>query len=180
MLLVVLCSFSASVVKQNLKFFSPSTYRNWWIATPDYVTAFSANNYYYSKLGKTLTKVLPGVAGCLKRSASCLRAAIVVNFCQEIFLAQCKFLTRKTKTSRTDCFKVCPPAISYPVEEILSSAWKQRVASSTLAFDFALLAQRSLLPNQFSRFLKIKSRDSASKNKHHPDLIMLLLILAGV
>jgi hypothetical protein len=71
MLLVVLCSFSASVVKQNLKFFSPSTYRKWWIATPAYVTAFSASNYYYSNEGKALTKVMPLLADCLKRSASC-------------------------------------------------------------------------------------------------------------
>lgn len=114
MLLVVLCSFSASVVKQNLKFFSLSTYRKWWIATPDYVTAFSANNYYCSKLGKALIKAMPLLADCLKRSADCLRAAIVVNFCQEIFLAQCKFLTRKTKTSRTDCFKSWSSATTHP------------------------------------------------------------------
>lgn len=146
MLLLVLCRVSVSVVKQNLKFFSPSTYKKWWIATPDYVTAFLASNYYCSKLGKTLTKVMPLLAACLRKSASCLRAVIVVNFCQEIFLAQCKFLTCKIKTSRTDYFKVCPPAISYPIEEIFSFTLGQPLASSTLATKGALLAQRTLLP----------------------------------
>ena len=146
MLLVVLCSFSASVVKQNLKFVSLSTYRKWWIATPDYVTEFLASNYYYSNEGKALIKAMPFLAACLRKSASCLRAAIVVNFCQEIFLAQCKFLTSRTTTSRTDCFKSWTPAINYPFEEILSSAWKQWLVNSALARDLALQAQKSLLP----------------------------------
>ncbi len=114
MLLVVLCSFSALVVKQNLKFFSRSTYRKWWIATPDYVTAFLASNYYYSNFGKALIKAMPFLADCLKRSASCLRAVMVVNFCQEIFLAQCEFLTSKTKTSTTDCYKNWSSATTHP------------------------------------------------------------------
>ncbi len=146
MLLVVLCSFSASVVKQNLKFVSPSTYRKWWIATPAYVTTFLASNYYYSNEGKALIKAMPFLADYLKRSASCLRAAIVVNFCQEIFLAQCELKTRKTKTSTTDCFKNWTPATTYPFEEILSFTLKQPLLSSTLATKGALLAQRSLLP----------------------------------
>ncbi len=114
MLLVVLCSFSASVVKQNLKFFSPSTYRKCSIPVPEYVAAFLASNYYYSNFGKALIKAMPFLADCLKRSASCLQAAIVVNFCQEIFLAQCEFLTSKTKTSTTDCFKNWTPATTHP------------------------------------------------------------------
>ncbi len=137
MLLVVLCSFSLSVVKQNLKFLSPSTYRKWWIATPDYVTAFSANNYYCSKFGKRLNKAL----------ASCLGAAIVVNFCQEIFLAQCNFLTSKIKVLRIGYFTVCPPLTTHLVKRLLSSVLEQRVASSTIARNFALLRQRSPLPN---------------------------------
>ena len=125
MLLVVLCSFSASVVKQNLKFFSPSTYRKCSIPVPEYVAAFLASNYYYSNEGKALTKAMLLLAACLKRSVSCLRAAIVVNFCQEIFLAQCEFLTSKTKTSRQTALKTgLQQLLTQPLEP-LRSTWKQ-------------------------------------------------------
>ena len=137
MLLVVLCSFSASVVKQNLKFLSPSTYRKWWITTPEYVAAFSASNYYCSNGDKTLTKVI----------TSCLEAAIVVNFCQEIFLAQCEFVTSKIKASRMDCFKVYALVTTHLAKRLLSSVLKQRVVSSTITYALALRTQRSLLPN---------------------------------
>ena len=146
MLLSVLCSFSVSVVKQKLNFFSPSTYRKCSIPVPEYVAAFLASNYYYLNFGKALTKAMPFLAACLKRSASCFRAAIVVNFCQEIFLARCEFLTRKTKTSRTDCCKSWTPATTYPAEEILSFTLEQPLGSSTLATKGALLAQRIFLP----------------------------------
>lgn len=137
MLLVVLCSFSLSVVKQNLKFFSPSKYRKWWIAAPDCVTAFSANNYYCSKFGKTLTKVI----------ASCFSRKIVVNFCPEIFLAQCEFVTSKTKASRMDCFRVYPPVTTNLAKRLDSSVWEQRVAFSTIAGNFLLRTLISLSPN---------------------------------
>ncbi|MBW4637038.1 MAG: hypothetical protein KME05_02185 [Gloeocapsa sp. UFS-A4-WI-NPMV-4B04] len=113
---------------------------------PEYVAAFLASNYYYSNEGKALTKAIPLLAACLKRSVSCLQAAIVVNFCQEIFLAQCELKTRKTKSSRTDCCKSWSSATTYPFEEILGSAWKQWLVNSALARDLALQAQKSLLP----------------------------------
>jgi len=136
MLLVVLCSFSPSVVKQNLKFFSPSTYRKSWIATPVYVVAFSANKSCRSDFGKTLTKVI----------ASCFSRAIVVNFCQEIFLAQWNFLTTKTKASRIGYFTVCPQPTPSLVKGLLRSTLEEQLASSTIAGNFALLTQRNL-PN---------------------------------
>lgn len=145
MLLLVLCRVSVSVVKQKLNFFSPSTYRKSWITVPEYVLACLRSDYYCSNLGKALTKAMLLLAACLKRSASCLRAAIVVNFCQEIFLAQCEFLTSSTKTSRV-CCKSWTPAISYPVEEIFSLTLGQPLASSTLATKVALLTQRIFLP----------------------------------
>lgn len=137
LLLTVLCRVSVPVVKQNLKFLSPSTYRKWWIATPEYVTAFSANNYYCSKFGKTLTTVI----------ASCFSRKIVVNFCPEIFLAQCEFLASKTKASRMDCSKVYPPVTTSLVKELLRSTLEQRLTSSTIVGNFALLRQRSPLSN---------------------------------
>ena len=117
-LLSVLCSFSVSVV--NLKLNNLNPFQKWWVSAYRYVAVFLASNYYCSKSGKALTKAMPFLADCLKRSASCLRAAIVVNFCQEIFLAQCEFLTRKTKTSRTDCCKSWSSATTHPVEEPLT------------------------------------------------------------
>ena len=144
MLLSVLCSFSVSVV--NLKLNNLNPFQKWWVSAYRYVAVFLASNYYCSNSGKALTKAMLLLAACLKRSVSCLRAAIVVNFCQEIFLAQCELKTRKTKTSRTDCCKSWTPAISYPVEEILSFTLEPPLASSTLATKGALLAQRNLLP----------------------------------
>ena len=138
MLLSVLCSFSVSVVNLKLNNFNP--FQKWWVSAYRYVAVFLASNYYCSNSGKALTKAMLLLAACLKRSASCLRAAIVVNFCQEIFLAQCKFLTSRTTTSRTDCFKSWTPATTYSVEEMLSFTWKEWLAISTLALDFALLA----------------------------------------
>lgn len=132
MLLVVLCRVSVSVVKQKLNFFSPSTYRKCSIPVPECVSACLRSNYY-SNLGKRLTKAMPKKAACFRKSAACLRAAIVVNFCQEIFLAQCEFLTSRTTTSTTDCFKNWTPATIYPALEPLSSTWKQWLASITLA-----------------------------------------------
>ena len=144
MLLSVLCSFSVSVV--NLKLNNLNPFQKWWVTASRYVAVFLASNYYCSKSGKALTKAMPFLADCLKRSASCLRAAIVVNFCQEIFLAQCEFLTSKTKTSTTDCFKNWSSATTHPVKKIFSSAWKQCLVNSALARDLALQAQRNLLP----------------------------------
>ncbi len=137
MLLVVLCSFSPSVVKQNLKVLSPSAYRKGWIATPEYVAAFPANNYYGSNFGKTLTRVI----------VSCLEAAIVVNFCQEIFSSSYDFVTSRVKVSRMDCFKVCSSVTTQLIKGLASSILEQWLASSTIAGNFVLLAQRSLLPN---------------------------------
>ena len=137
MLLVVLCSFSPSVVKQNLKFLFLSTYRKWWIATPEYVTAFLRSNYYDgSKFGRTLTKVI----------ASCFSRKIVVNFCQEIFLTQSNFVTSKTKALRIDCFKVCLAITTSLIKGLPSSTLEQGLASSTIAGNFGLLAQRNFLP----------------------------------
>jgi hypothetical protein len=75
-----------------------------------------------------------------------LRAAIVVNFCQEIFLAQCELKIRKTKTSRTDCCKSWSSATTHPVEKIFSFTLEQPLGSSILARDLALQAQKSFLP----------------------------------
>jgi hypothetical protein len=144
MLLSVLCSFSVSVV--NLKLNNLNPFQKWWVTASRYVAVFLASNYYCSNSGKALTKAMLLLAACLKRSVSCLRAAIVVNFCQEIFLAQCEFLTRKTKSSRIDCFKSWSSATTYPFEEILITAWKQWLVNSALARDLALQAQKSLLP----------------------------------
>ena len=144
MLLVVLCSFSTSVVKQNLKVFSPSTYRKWWIATPEYVTAFSATKSCRSDFGKIFTKAMLLLSSYA--SASCLEAAIVVNCCQEIFLDQCEFVASKTKTSRMDCFTVCPSLTTSLVKGLLRSTLEQRLTSSTIARNFALRTRRSLLP----------------------------------
>ena len=143
-LLSVLCSFSVSVV--NLKLNNLNPFQKWWVTASRYVAVFLASNYYCSNSGKALTKAMPLLAACLKRSVSCLRAAIVVNFYQEIFLAQCELKTRKTKTSTTDCFKNWTPATTYPFEEILSSAWEQWLVNSTLARDLARQAQKSFLP----------------------------------
>jgi hypothetical protein len=144
-----------SVVKQNLKVFSPSTYRKWWIATPEYVTAFSASNYYCSDFGKIFTKVMllgsgyamPLLAACFLRIASCLEAAIVVNFCQEIFLAQCEFVASKTQALRIGYFTVCPPLTTSLVKGLLRSTLGQRLTSSTIARNFALRIRSSLLPD---------------------------------
>lgn len=130
MLLVVLCSFSPSVVKQNLKFFSPSTYRKWWIATPEYITAFLRSNYYDgSKFGRRLTKII----------ASCFSRKIVVNFCQEISLTQSNFVISKTKALRMDCFKVCLALTTSLIKGLPSSTLEQWLGSSTIAGNFGLL-----------------------------------------
>jgi hypothetical protein len=144
MLLSVLYIFSVSVV--NLKLNNLNPFQKWWVTASRYVAVFLASNYYCSNSGKALTKAMPFLATFLKKSASCFRAAIVVNFCQEIFLAQCELKTRKTKTSRTDCFKSWSSATTHPFEEILSSAWEQWLVNSALARDLALKAQKSLLP----------------------------------
>lgn len=115
MLLLVLCRVSLSVVKQKLNFFSPSTYKKCSITVPEYVSACLRSNYYYSNKGKTLTKVI----------TSCFNRTIVVNFFQEIFLAQCEFSTSKTKASRMDYFKVCPPLTIRLVKKLLRSTWEQ-------------------------------------------------------
>lgn len=146
MLVIVLCRFSVSFVKQNLKVFSPSTYRKWWIATLEYVAAFSASNFYCSNGGKTLTKAMPLLAACLLRLASCLEAAIVVNFCQEIFLAQREFVVSKTKASRIGYFTVCLPLTTSLVKGLFRSTLEQLLTSSTIAGNFALRTRRSLLP----------------------------------
>ncbi|MBW4641217.1 MAG: hypothetical protein KME05_23980 [Gloeocapsa sp. UFS-A4-WI-NPMV-4B04] len=112
MLLLVLCSVSVSVV--NLKLNNLNPFQKWWVSAYRYVAVFLASNYYCSNSGKALTKAMLLLAACLKRSVSCLRAAIVVNFYQEIFLAQCEFLTSKAKTSTTDCFKNWTPATTHP------------------------------------------------------------------
>lgn len=110
--LIVLCSFSVSLV--NLKLNNLNPFQKWWVTSSEYAAAFLASNYYCSNEGKALTKAIPLLAACLKRSASCLRAAVVVNFCQEIFLAQCEFLTSRTTTSRADCCKSWSSATTYP------------------------------------------------------------------
>lgn len=141
MLVIVLCRFSVSFVKLfvNLKlnFSLQDPSRKWWATASKYLAAFSANNYYYSKFGKTLTKVI----------ASCFSRKIVVNFYPEIFLAQSNFPTSKTKASRMDCSRVCPPVATHLAKRLLSSVREQEVANSTIARNFALLRQRSPLPN---------------------------------
>jgi len=139
MFLVVLCSFSTSVVKQNLKLLSPSTYRKWWITAPEYATAFPANKSCRSDFGKTLTKAI----------TSCFGAAIVVTFCQEIFSAQCEFVTSKTKASRIGYFTICPQPTTSLVKGLLRSTLgqRQRLTSSTIAGNFALRMQRTPLSN---------------------------------
>ena len=152
MLLSVLCSFSVSVV--NLKLNNLNPFQKWWVTASRYVAVFLASNYYCSKSGKALTKAMPFLADYLKRSASCLRAAIVVNFCQEIFLAQCEFLTSRTTTSRTDCCKSWSSATTHPVEKPLSSAWKQWLVNSAFARGLALQAQSCPLPALVQQVLK--------------------------
>lgn len=179
MLVIVLCRVSVSVVKQKLKFFSQNPSKKWRANAPKYVTVLPASESCRSDFGKTLTKVM------LQRSryeiASCFSRAIVVNFCQEIFLAQGNFVTSKTKALRMDCLKVCPLLTTYLVKELLKFTLEQWLASSTVADNFALRAEKSLLPNQSTSFLKIKSRDSASKKQTPPRTHrLLLLIVAGV
>ncbi len=145
MLLVVLCRVSLSVVKQNLKVFSPSTYRKWWIATPEYVTAFSASKSCRSDFGQIFTKAMLLLSSYA--NASCLEAAIVVNCCQEIFLAQCEFVASKTKALRIDCFTLCPSVAINLIKGLLRSTLGQRLTSSKLARNFALRKQRTPLSN---------------------------------
>lgn len=107
MLCLVLCRFSVSVVKQKLDFFPQHFYQEWW-ATPFKNTAAIPDGQWCwcSGFGKMLIKAI----------ASCLVAALAVNFGKEIISAKHKLVHQLGKSFEEDYFRLCPQLTIYPLK----------------------------------------------------------------
>jgi hypothetical protein len=104
-MLIVLCRFYASIVKQNLNFFSRNIPRKWWATAPTGLRAFPVSRWRcYSDFEKNLTNEI----------TSCQNQ---VNTGQEVISSKYNFLSSRRKNLRT--------AVSRPVHQSsFTQSWR--------------------------------------------------------